>query len=59
MVKNHLTAEGITFEERDITKNPDFIQEIKDLGFNSVPVTVSARMEPILDFQPTLLDKLK
>lgn len=40
MVKQVLTQEGIEFEIRDISKNPEYQKEVEAYGFLGVPVTV-------------------
>jgi glutaredoxin-like protein NrdH len=40
MVKKVLTEEGIPFEDRNISTNPDFQIEVEKYGFLGVPVTV-------------------
>ena len=40
MVKKVLTGEGISFEARDISENPEFQKEVEKYGFLGVPVTV-------------------
>lgn len=31
---------GVKFEERNISNNPKFVDEVKELGFQSVPLVV-------------------
>lgn len=40
MVKKVLTEEGIPFETRDISINPEYQKEVELFGFLGVPVTV-------------------
>jgi glutaredoxin-like protein NrdH len=40
MVKKVLAEEGIPFEIRDISTNPEYQQEVEKYGFLGVPVTV-------------------
>jgi glutaredoxin-like protein NrdH len=40
MVKKVLTEEGISFETRNISENPDYQKEVEKYGFLGVPVTV-------------------
>lgn len=40
MVKKVLTEEKISFEVRDVLKNPEFQKEVEKFGFLGIPVTV-------------------
>jgi glutaredoxin-like protein NrdH len=40
MVKKVLTEEGISFETRNISLNPEYQKEVEQFGFLGVPVTV-------------------
>jgi glutaredoxin-like protein NrdH len=40
MVKKVLTEEGISFEVRDISINPEYQKEVEKYGYLGVPVTV-------------------
>lgn len=40
MVKKVLTEEGLLFETRNVSTNPDFQKEVEQFGFLGVPVTV-------------------
>ncbi|MBT2696235.1 glutaredoxin family protein [Bacillus sp. ISL-40] len=40
MVKKVLSEEGITFETRDLSVNPEYQKEVEKYGFLGVPVTV-------------------
>ncbi|MFD2444277.1 glutaredoxin family protein [Bacillus sp. CGMCC 1.16607] len=44
MVKQVLTQEGIPFEIRDISVNPEYQREVEKYGFLGVPVTVVGDM---------------
>jgi glutaredoxin 3 len=39
-VKEYLSQKQISFEDRDITKHPTAISELRKLGFMTTPVTV-------------------
>ncbi|PLR98429.1 glutaredoxin family protein [Bacillus sp. T33-2] len=41
MVKTVLTQEGIPYEARDVSTNPEFQKEVEKFGFLGVPVTVA------------------
>lgn len=36
-----LDKEGIEFEYRDASENPEYLEEVKALGYTQVPVTVA------------------
>ena len=38
--KEYLSQKQIQFEDRDITKDPSVLLELKNLGFMTTPVTV-------------------
>ncbi|WP_066369315.1 glutaredoxin family protein [Neobacillus fumarioli] len=40
MVKQVLSQEGIPFETRNISENPEYQKEVEKYGFLGVPVTV-------------------
>jgi glutaredoxin-like protein NrdH len=40
MVKEYLSREQVSFEDRDITSDPSAISELQKLGFMTTPVTV-------------------
>jgi len=40
LVKEYLSQKQIQFEDRDITKDPSVLLELKNLGFMTTPVTV-------------------
>jgi glutaredoxin-like protein NrdH len=40
MVKEYLSREQVSFEDRDITLDPSAISELQKLGFMTTPVTV-------------------
>jgi len=40
VVKQMLTAQGVPFEVRDITKSEEYKKEVEKYGFLGVPVTV-------------------
>jgi len=39
-VKEYLSQKGIQYTERDVSKEPDAINELKKLGVMTTPVTV-------------------
>jgi glutaredoxin len=40
LVKEYLSREHVSFEDRDITVDPSAISELQKLGFMTTPVTV-------------------
>lgn len=40
-VKRWLRSNGIAFNEINVSEQPEYIQEVKDLGFTSLPVVKS------------------
>lgn len=40
-VKRWLKSNGIAFNEINVSEQPEYIQEVKDLGFTSLPVAKS------------------
>jgi glutaredoxin-like protein NrdH len=40
MVKKVLSEEGIDFETRDVSTNPEYQKEVEQYGYLGVPVTV-------------------
>lgn len=58
MTKKYLKKANIEFTEFNISTNEDYVNELKTLGFKSVPVVMTndAELATIVGFQP---DKLK
>ena len=44
MVKRVLAEEGISFEVRDLSINPEYQKEVETYGYLGVPVTVAGEM---------------
>jgi glutaredoxin len=55
-VKEYLSQNQISFEDRDITIHPMAISELKQLGFMTTPVTV-IEGESIVGFDVQKLDR--
>lgn len=56
-----LSQEGIAFEERDITKNEAWLDELMDLGASATPTTVvewEGHREVIIGFDKEKLSAL-
>lgn len=56
MVKLHLKRLGVPFEDRRVDLYPEFKEEVKKLGFRSVPVTIVDGQEPIVGYDAVALD---
>lgn len=56
--KKFLEDNKIEFEVRDVSESEEYLKEVKDLGFQSLPVIVSGIIEPFFGFRPDLLEKL-
>jgi adenosylhomocysteine nucleosidase len=55
--KEYLSGKGIAFEERDIRKNRQYLEELIDGGYNSTPVTLIDG-KAVVGFDPKALDGL-
>ena len=53
-----LEQSGITVETRNTSKNQEYLQEVIDLGFKSVPVTIADGMAPFPDFDYPKLNQI-
>lgn len=56
--KKHLNKLGIDFIEKNITKQPEWAEEVKALGFFSLPVVHIEGEEPFNGFHPERLNRL-
>ncbi|RLK63734.1 glutaredoxin-like protein NrdH [Atopobacter sp. AH10] len=56
--KRFLKDKGIEFIEKDITVSEEALQEVKDLGFQSVPVVKNSDGEAFAGFNPERLESL-
>lgn len=59
--KHWLTNKGISFEERDIRKNPEYMKEALDFGAQATPVTViknSEEQHVILGYDKEKIEQL-
>jgi glutaredoxin len=59
--KKWLKNNNISFEERDVRKNPDYLQEVIKLGASATPVTIiemNGRKEVVLGFDKEKLTVL-
>jgi len=55
-VKEYLSQKQIQFDDRDITKDPSAILELKKIGFMTSPVTVVG-VKVIVGFDESKLDE--
>lgn len=39
-MQEYLAAKGVAFEERDITQDEKYIDELEEMGYMSTPVTM-------------------
>jgi glutaredoxin len=58
-VKEFLSQKRILFEDRDITKDPSAIAELRKLGYMTTPVTVIAGKVIVGFDEPKLSEALK
>lgn len=56
-VKEYLSQRGITFTERDVSKEPEAINELKKLGVMTTPVTV-INSDMVIGFDQQKLEQL-
>jgi len=56
-VKEYLSQKGITFTERDVSKEPDAINELKKLGVMTTPVTL-INGDMVIGFDEQKLEQL-
>jgi len=56
--KKYLENKGIPFEEKDVEQNAEAIDEVKKMGFSSLPVVIAEGIEAFNGFRPDLLNRL-
>lgn len=56
-VQEFLAQKGVSFEERDITKNEKYVDELDEMGYASTPVTIIDG-ETVLGFDRRRLEEL-
>ncbi|MBT2731324.1 MULTISPECIES: glutaredoxin-like protein NrdH [Carnobacterium] len=56
--KKYLEDKGIAYEVKDIFESEEALNEVKELGFSSVPVIAIEGHEAFNGFRPDLLDQL-
>lgn len=57
--KRYLEENEIPFETRDVEKDEQALEEVKALGFQSLPVIVADGFETFNGFHPDKLNQLK
>ena len=58
MTKRFLKEHNVPFEERNINQEPQYLDALKQQGFQSVPVVMNSNMDPIVGFRPDSLKEL-
>ncbi|AXX65152.1 MAG: glutaredoxin-like protein NrdH [Lactobacillus sp.] len=58
MTKRFLNEHNVHFEERNINNQPQYLDYLKQQGFQSVPVVMAADNNPIVGFRPDELKEL-
>ncbi|APX71614.1 glutaredoxin-like protein NrdH [Companilactobacillus allii] len=58
MTKRYLKEHNINFEEHNINKEPQYLDILKQQGFQSVPVVMPENSDPIVGFRPDSLKAL-
>lgn len=56
--KKYLEDKGVSYELKDIFESEEALNEVKELGFSSVPVISVEGQEAFNGFRPDLLDQL-
>ena len=56
--KKYLESKGISYEVKDIEQNDKAIDEVKQLGFSSLPVVIAEGLEAFNGFRPDMLNRL-
>ena len=57
MTKRFLDSNNITYQEINLDEQPEYIEHVKDLGFNAAPV-IETPTEVFSGFQPGKLKQL-
>lgn len=56
--KKHLDQIGAAYEIRDVSVSEEALEEVRAMGFQSVPVVHAAGMQAFNGFRPDLLEQL-
>lgn len=57
-VTKYLEKQNINFVEKIVDKNDSFFQEIRIMGYHSIPVTIAEKNAAIVGYQPEKLKEL-
>lgn len=57
-VKMYLDQNGVTYDERNVSKVEEYMEELSMLEFQSVPVTVGLGVGPFAGFELKKLDEI-
>ena len=58
MTKRYLKEHNVDFVEHNINVEPQYLDYLKEQGYQSVPVVMPANSEPIVGFRPDSLKEL-
>ncbi len=56
--KQFFENNNVEFIVKDVFESEEALAEVKELGFQSLPVIVADGVEPFFGFRPDLLEKL-
>ena len=56
--KHYFEKNTVEFTVKDVFESEEALAEVKELGFQSLPVIVADGVEPFFGFRPDLLEKL-
>ena len=56
--KQFFENNNVEFTVKDVFESEEALAEVKELGFQSLPVIVADGVEPFFGFRPDLLEKL-
>lgn len=56
--KHFFENNNVEFIVKDVFESEEALAEVKELGFQSLPVIVADGVEPFFGFRPDLLEKL-
>jgi len=56
--KPNFENNNVEFTVKDVFESEEALAEVKELGFQSLPVIVADGVEPFFGFRPDLLEKL-
>lgn len=58
MTKRYLTEHNVDFQEINVSNQPEYVDYLKNLGYQSVPVVMLDDADPIVGFRPDELKEL-